>query len=225
MRDLLIVTPTRQRPDSARRLAAAVRDTATAGTVLMLAVDDDDPSYGDGVEGAEIIRGPRRSCVQWSNLIAAEHGPGYRAVASLGDDHVPETPGWDTALLAAIDAMGGTGIAYGDDALQGQNLPTAPVVSSDIVAALGWLFLPQMRHFFCDNAWKDIAQGAGCLAWLPGVVVRHLHCCNGTAPHDAVYASEEPAMEPDRATYEAWRDHPDGMAADVAKVRALMAAR
>lgn len=221
MRDLLIVTPTRQRPDSARRLARAVAETATADTVLLLAVDDDDPSYDDGVDGAEVVRGPRRNCVQWSNLIAAGHGPGYRAVASLGDDHVPETRGWDSRLLAAIDDMGGAGIAYGDDGLQGENLPTAPVISMDIVTALGWLFLPQVRHYFADNAWKDIAQGAGCLAYLPDVIIRHLHCCNGTAPRDRVYADEEPAMEPDRAAYWAWRADPDGMAADVAKVRAL----
>lgn len=222
MRDLLIVTPTRQRPDSARRLAAAVAQTATADTVLLLAIDDDDPSYDDGIAGAQVIRGPRRSCVQWSNLVAAEYGPRYRAVASLGDDHVPETPGWDSRLLAAIDGMGGTGIAYGDDGLQHENLPTAPVVSTDIVTALGWLFLPQVAHFFADNAWKDIAQGAGCLRYLPDVVIRHLHCCNGAAPRDQVYAAEEPAMEPDRAAYEAWRADPSGMAAGVAKVRALM---
>lgn len=219
MRDLLIITPTRQRPDNARRLAAAVAETATADTLLLLAVDDDDPSYDGGVDGAVIVRGPRRSCVQWSNMLAIGHE--FRAVASLGDDHVPETHGWDSLLLAAIDGMGGTGIAYGDDGLQGQNLPTAPVVSSDIVAALGWLFHPGMLHYFCDNAWKDIAQGAGCLAYLPDVVIRHLHCCNGTAPRDQVYAGEEPAMEPDRATYEAWRASPDGVAADVARVRAL----
>ena len=225
MRDLLIITPTRQRPGSARRLAAAVRDTATADTVLLLAVDDDDPGYDGGIEGAEVIRGPRRKCARWSNLIAAERGPQYRAVASLGDDHIPVTPGWDTALLDAIDAMGGTGIAYGDDTLQHENLPTAPVISSDIVAALGWLFHPQMLHYYCDNIWKDIAAGAGCLAYLPDVIVRHLHCSAGTAPRDQVYADEEHAMGPDEASYRAWRASPDGMAADVATVRALMAAR
>lgn len=225
MRDLLIITPTRQRPDSARRLARAVTETATADTVLLLAVDDDDPSYDGGVEGAQIIRGPRLNCVKWSNLLAARHGPGYRAVASLGDDHVPLTYGWDSALLEAIDDMGGTGIAYGDDTLQHDNLPTAPVISTDIPAALGWLFHPGMLHYYCDNAWKDVAAGAGCLAYRPDVTVQHLHYSAGTAPRDPVYADEEPAMEPDRATYEAWRASPDGMAADVARVRALMAAR
>ncbi len=222
MRDLLIITPTRGRPDAALRLAEACRLTCTAQADLILAVDDDDTSYDRlDLGAAVVVRGPRQTCGQWTNQITAADGPDYRAVASLGDDHVPRTHGWDSLLLAAIDDMGGTGIAYPDDLGQRENLPTAPVVSSDIPAALGWFFCPPMIHYWCDNVLKDIGEGAGCLQYVPEAVVEHIHPGWGKTEMDVTYYEAWPAGDHDKAAYEDWRA--GGMAADVEKVRALRA--
>jgi len=221
MRDLLIITPTRDRPDSAQRLAQAVAETATAETDLIFAVDADDPSYSDLDLGVMMVRGPRQSCPAWSNEIAAELGHEYRAVASLGDDHLPVTPGWDAIMLGALDDMGGTGIVYGNDVGQGVNLPTAPVISSDIPSALGWLFLPTARHLFCDNVWLDLGREAGCLRYLPGVVIEHLHYSRGASPYDATYEASRGTWAHDEAAYHAWRR--DRMAADAGAIRSLRA--
>ena len=223
MRDLLIITPTRKREKNANRLIDAVADTCTAQTDLMLAIDDDDDSYVNLRLGARVLRGARQSCPAWSNEIAAKYGPGYRAVASLGDDHLPVTEGWDTLMLAALDDMGGTGIVYGDDIGQGVNLPTAPVISSDIPAALGWLFLPTARHLFCDNVWLDLGREADCLRYLPGVVIEHLHHSRGASPRDQTYEETRGAWTADEAAYHAWRRSPTGMPADVDKIRKLRA--
>jgi len=223
MRDLLIITPTRQRQANAQRLIDAVDATATAQTDLILAVDDDDiGSYAGLRAGRHMVAcGPRMTCIQWTNLLAKDYGPQYRTLASLGDDHVPETLGWDAALLGAIDAMGGTGIVYGNDTLQGPNLPTAPVVSSGIPAALGWFMYPDLIHFFADNVWKDLGERAGCLRYLPNVIIRHHHFMFGTAPADATYAEAAPAWAADEAAYAAWcRGAGPG---DVEKVRKLCA--
>ena len=224
MRDLLIVTPTRGRLNNAQRLIDTVAATATARTDLLLAIDDDDNSYADlRLDAAQVTRGPRKTCPAWSNKIAADYSPKYRAVASLGDDHLPVTKGWDTLMLAALDDMGGTGIVYGDDIGQGVNLPTAPVISSDIPKALGWLFLPTCRHLFCDNVWLDLGREADCLRYLPGVVIEHLHHSRGAAPRDQTYDETRGAWTADEAAYWAWRRSPTGMPADVAKIRKLRA--
>lgn len=222
MRDLLIITPTRQRLANAQRLTDTVAATIAAKTDLILAVDDDDWHTYDDLKGeAKVIVGSRLNCIQWSNKIAEEYGGKYRALASFGDDHEPLTPGWDALLLAAIEHMGGTGISYGNDTLQGPNLPTAPVVSSDIVKALGWFMYPGFGHFFADNVWKDIATAASCLAYLPQVTIKHNHFMFGTAPADATYTEAIPAWTADEPAYWSWRERPDGMAADVKKVQAL----
>ena len=219
MRDLLIITPTRGRPHNAKRLADAVDATCTADTELVFTVDDDDESYDDVFIDAVMVYGPRKTCPAWSNEIAASMGSGYRAVASLGDDHLPRTKGWDTLMLAALDDMGGTGIVYGDDIGQGVNLPTAPVISSDIPAALGWLFLPSARHLFCDNVWLDLGREAGCLRYVPEVIIEHLHYSRGASPHDQTYEETRGTWPHDEAAYHAWQR--TGMTADVDKILKL----
>jgi hypothetical protein len=219
LRDLLVITPTRGRPASAERLRDAIHATATTDVQLAVGVDDDDRSY-DGTDlGCWIYTGPRATCAAWTNRIASAAGGDFRYLASLSDDHVPETPGWDSMLIAAIEDMGGTGIAYGNDLLQGGNLPTAPVMSADIVQALGWMFCPPMTRLFCDNAWKDLGEQAGCLAYLPDVVIRHLHYTAGLSPRDQTAIDGEGAWVHDEGAYHAWRR--DSMAADADKIREL----
>ena len=221
--DILIITPVRKRLGGAERLIRTVGETATACTHLILAADDDDPTY-DALACppfVKLVRGPRQTCPAWTNQVAREYGARYRALASFGDDQEPETPGWDVLLLGAIDAMGGTGIAYGDDTLQHENLPTAPVVSSDIPAALGWFMYPPLGHFFADNIWKEIGEGAGCLAYLPQVVIRHLHYTSGLSAPDVTYAEAAPWWDADEAAYRAWVRV--AKAGDVDKVKALHA--
>jgi hypothetical protein len=221
MRDLLVITPTRGRLAGATRLRDAIRETCTTDTQLVLGVDDDDPSYEDADLDCWIYRGPRRSCAGWTNNIAQTCAADFRYLASLSDDHVPLTPGWDSLLIAAIEDMGGTGIAYGNDLLQGQSLPTAPVMSADIVQALGWMFFPGTTRLFADNAWKDVASAAGCLAYLPDVVIRHLHYAAGLAPRDQTAIDGEAPWAHDEAAYHEWRR--DRMTGDVEQIRVLRA--
>jgi hypothetical protein len=167
----------------------------------------------------------RRTLGFWTNRIAAVNAGEYRAFASLGDDHVPRTQGWDGLLLDALCDLNdsGTGIAYGDDLHQGQRLPTAPVVSADIVEALGWMCEPSLAHMYVDNVWRDLGRGAGCLAYVPGVVVEHCHPDAGKASPDGTYAESRSAETADREAYGRWQR--ERMADDAAAVKALLADR
>lgn len=230
MRDLLIITPSRGRPQRLREMLDAVFATAEADTDVAVAIDDDEPAdYSPAwqVKHNRVMwfTGHRNTLSRWTNRLALDPDIGgkYRALASLGDDHIPRTPGWDRLLLEAIDQMGGTGIAYGDDTIMGERLPTAPVISRDIVYALGWMCEPSLRHMFVDNAWGDLGREAGCVAYVPEVVIEHCHWCVGKSALDATYAETEVQKEPDRALYENWKA--ERMAADVAKIRGLREAR
>jgi hypothetical protein len=227
VRDLLIIVPTRGRPEGMRRLEDAVATTATVLTDLTFAIDDDDEPSAAGRRSLSArtgwITGPRDTVSGWTNRVALKHAGEYRALASLSDDHVPRTRGWDRLLLDAIDRMGGTGFAYGDDLGQRENLATSVVVSADIVQALGWFMLPACAHYHVDNAWMDLGRGAGCLAWCPDVVIEHAHPFWGAAPMDATYESEFGRGSADLAAYQAW--HGGGRDGDVATITALMAGR
>lgn len=228
MRDLLVITPSRGRPDGMKRLAQAIAATATAQTDLYLATDNDDPGSTDGgMAAAEALgsrvrwtHGPRQTLIEWTNQIALAEAPNYRALASFGDDHVPRTPGWDTKMLALLDEKG-AGIAYPDDGnprnFTTGPMVTAPVMSSAIVSALGWMCYPPLIHFYADNVWEDLGRDADCLWWMPEIKIDHLHyTVTGAAP-DATYGEAYRSWDHDQQAFYDWREH--HRAADSATVR------
>jgi hypothetical protein len=225
MRDLLIIVPTRGRPESVARLAEAGRATTDAATDLVFALDNDDEPSAEAAAALGIYRvtGPRNHLAGWTNLIARHCMKEYRVLASLGDDHAPRTPGWDRLLLEAIGVMGGTGFAYGNDLLQGAALPTAVAVSSNIVSALGWMCEPSMRHYCIDNVWKDLGEGAGCLAYLPDVIIEYVHPAAGKAAPDVTHNEAVARDTEDFTAYAHWKVW--RMTADIATVQTLRAQR
>ena len=100
------------------------------------------------------------------------------------------------------------------------SLPTAVFITSDIIRALGYMAPPCLKHMYLDNYWKALGEGAGCLRYLPDVVIEHMHPEAGKADVDAGYEDVWPLMEPDRAAYDGFVTS-GGLKADVAKVRAL----
>ena len=232
---ILVVTPSRGRADRLADMITETLRTSGPGTHIAVGVDDDDPDLAGYGELREAVRrtgrvfwhrGPRRSLGGWTNHIAAwPRAARYPYLASLGDDHVPQADGWDEALTAAIESAGGTGIAYGDDKHQHENLPTAPVISADIVRVLGWMVLPGLVSQYADNAWRDIGALAGCMTYVPGAVIEHVHPDAGKAPRDATYDEGHAHWAQDEAVYLAWVGDGSDDSPRAADVRAVRNAR
>lgn len=110
-----------------------------------------------------------------------------KIIIKLDDDHWPVTPGWDRLYLNALDALGGTGVVYGNDLHQGERLPTVPGLSADIVRELGWYAPPQLGHLFCDNYWLELGRRSGRLSYMPDVIIEHRHPDAGKASNDDTY--------------------------------------
>lgn len=228
MADMIILVPTRGRPGNAARLADACARTCRADTVLMLGLDDDDAwQYPlDVTGGAEVIIGPRSGLAGWTNdlaRIALGRYPGAAALCSLGDDHVPETDGWDVSLIEALGQIDG-GWVYPDDARR-DDIAEAVAVSSSIVAGLGWMALPDLHHWCIDNAWTKLAATVSRLEFLHHVKVPHYHPHSPVAayqvPADPVYEEARWSYDLDKRRYLHWRDQ-GGLAADAAKVREIL---
>ena len=217
-------------------MVEAVRQTAAGEVRIWAGFDDDDTSHyttstvrdlpGARSELVVIDEGPRRSLSGWTNHLAAQalaRTDPPRYLASLGDDHRPRTAGWDLALRAAIDALpGGSGFAYGNDLLQGVNMPTAWVVSADVVRTLGWMMLPSCAHLYVDSAVLELGRAAGRITYRPDVVIEHLHPLAGKAAWDVSYReSNAPGRyAADETAYVAWKAA--GLAADVDRLTAAM---
>ena len=227
MADLVIIVPTRGRPAAAAALAQAFKKTCTADTHLLFAVDDDDPELAEyrRVQPPHTTSNPEHSMVACLNRAARDvlAYPPF-AIGFMGDDHCPRTAGWDAAYLEALRDLG-TGIVYGNDLLQGANLPTQVAMTADIVRALGWMAPPALRHLYVDNFWRDLGNTAGCLRYLPDVVVEHRHPVAGKAQWDAGYArvNDGAVYAHDEAAYLEFAGR-GGLEAATAAVRALCGA-
>lgn len=228
MTELLVIVPTRGRPAAALELAQAFKDTCTADTHLVFAIDEDDPHWGRypavlGNTNATIRSAPAPSTmVKTLNAVAVSHAHASNtyAIGFMGDDHRPRTAGWDRAYLDALHALG-TGIVYGDDLLQHERIPTQAAMTSDIVRALGHMAPPTLTHLFVDNYWRDLGAAAECLRYLPGVVVEHLHPYAGKAVWDEGHRRvNAPAMY--QHDSDAYADYAGShLLADVVTVRRL----
>jgi hypothetical protein len=220
MTDLLVLVPSRGRPDSVRELADVFEKTKTGDTDLLFCFDDDDETtYGLHREVCYDV-GPRLRLCGTLNKVATELAPDYRYIGFMGDDHRPRTHGWDAAIISALDDLG-TGIVYGDDLFQGENLPTAVFMTSNIIQTLGYMAPPVLTHMYLDDAWKAWGEGMGRIGFLSGVIIEHMHPhAGGKSEVDGGYADVWPYLEHDRPLWEAYRDAT--LATDVARLRELL---
>jgi hypothetical protein len=213
---LTILVPTRGRPANLARLWQAFLDTCEYETRLVALVDNDDPELPAYQALAEqhhdhlMFRmeiGPRLRLGPTLNAAAPKWASRSDAVGFMGDDHLPRTAGWDGRYLEELQRLS-TGLVYGNDLIQGQALPTQVAMTSDIILATGHMVPQGLVHLWIDNAWLALGQALNAIAYLPNVVVEHLHPIAGRAAWDAGYAeaNADERSDADRAVFEQWRD-------------------
>lgn len=221
---LVIVIPSRGRPQAIAELHAAFEATTAGCSELVVALDLDDPTaaeYPRGLDGLRYVVGRRNGFAPRLSHEAVKEARSAFAVGSWGDDHRPRTRGWDDQILGALEDLG-SGIAYGDDLLQGEALPTAAHLTSDIIETLGWMTPPGLAHLYVDNFWLDLGRDIDRIRYLPDVVIEHMHPAAGKAEWDDLVrnANTPEAYNADRVAYEAYKR--DRMAVDVERLRALL---
>lgn len=215
MTALAVVVPTRGRPENAARLVTAFGETASSGAVPVFVVDEDDPRREEYRALLDQGRIPRMLVYSGTegggglcrplNWAARRYASVYENVGFMGDDHLPRTVGWDTRVLAELDSLAPR-VVYGNDLLQGANLPTAVFMQSRMIRTIGTMAPAVMRHLYLDNFWKELGERTGGLRYLDDVVIEHLHPVNGKAAWDEGYARVN-ASEADRRDREAWLNY------------------
>lgn len=143
--------------------------------------------------------------------------PDYDYYHLVNDDVIYHTKCWDTQLAGILEDYG-DGIAYGNDLLQGENLPTFPLISASIVKALGWIQMPKLEYLYGDNVWKDIGERADCLYYDDSVIIEHRHMLK-TKQLDEVYkkTNHKTQRDKDRFAYVQWLANQSND--DIVKVR------
>jgi hypothetical protein len=230
--DLLVIIPTRGRPHAIPEIMQTWEETGATADVLFC-VDKDDPELAAYKQQAKALADDGRvRFVFWArkrlcgtlNQAAVKNADSYRFLAFLGDDHRPRPADrpWDERFRECLSG-GGPGLVYGNDLLQGENMPTAVAMTSDIVTTLGHFAPPALTHLCLDLCWLDWGRGLDRITYLPDVAIEHLHPAAGKAELDQGY-EECNSPEQVSADAEAYHDYRDngGLQADLDKLRALL---
>lgn len=195
--DLVILIPTRNRPEAVMQLAREFAATCTAWTRILFVTDEDDPrqyEYRAAIDLGRKIFSAISHVVQpeGGNMITGCNVGAERAlqltrgaIGFMGDDHRPRTKGWDRAYLDTLYLQ--PGVVYGNDLLQGEYLPTQFAVTAKIIDNLGFLAPPSLVHLYMDDYWMRMGRLCECITYLPDVVVEHMHPVAGKAESDEGY--------------------------------------
>ena len=188
MKEMVILVPSRNRPQNIADLIVALDETETEAD-LMVIVDDSEPQMDAYLEldcDIFMVAKDGRGMAKPLNATANHFRNKYHHFAFLGDDHRPRTKNWDLIFIEALHEMG-TGLVYGDDLIQGENLATAICMTGDIVRELRGMVPPKMIHLYLDNFWMKLGKDLDKLKYIPEVILEHMHPIAGKAQMDQGY--------------------------------------
>ena len=144
--------------------------------------------------------------------------PGAEWVGFLSDDLIPETPEWDTKLIAHLLAFGV--VSCNDGAHAPKRLNGAVVWSRDLIYAVGYVYPPDLAHMFVDDVWEELGKATGVWHCDMSVMVRHAHASWGGLK-DATMKRANAFTGTDQRVFEAWKRSERADAID--RIFALMA--
>ena len=182
-KDVLVIVPTRGRPDSSVEFHKEFLAKSMISD-LMFAIDDDDADSYPRIDGVLYEVNPRMGMNGTLNYVATKYADKYKYIAFMGDDHRIRTFGWDIVMTEKIGSLG---VAYGNDLIQGQALPTAAIMSSNIINAIGYMAPPKQKHMYLDNFWLDLGTRLNAIHYLEDVIIEHLHFSVGKSDMDSSY--------------------------------------
>jgi len=217
-----ILVPTRDNRLSLRDLIQSWRDTTDGYSFLLLGIDDDqallyqdlmnETIKEDGIW--PIFVGERMKLCPKLNYIADIVDTSI--VGFVGDDVVFRTKEWEKEIVSWMEEN--HGICYCNDLLQGENLPNNVFIDKSIIDSMGYMVPPTLKHYYCDNFWKDLGIRLGSIKYFPDIIMEHKHWSNGKAEKDELYKESEKLLGEDCAAYQEYVN--STMTNDVEKIKA-----
>lgn len=187
LKELLIVVPSRERPQKITELIEAWQDTTSGNSELLICLDEDDYSNYKIPYAVSLMVRPRMRLGPWLNYVVKEYkslNP-IKFVGFMGDDHRPRTQDWDRLIVEPLRNR--LGVSYGDDLFQREKLATAAFMNKEITDKLGYFCPPEQTHLYLDDYWMQLGKHLGNLAYVPEVVIEHMHFVVGKAEQDRLY--------------------------------------
>jgi hypothetical protein len=167
---------------------------------LCIALDDDDDFKYPRRDGVIYEVNPRVRMIPTLNQVAVKYKDEYKYIAFFGDDHVIQTK-WESEFIEFFKSNNNVGIAYANDLLQGERLPTAVCLTSNIVDALGYMVPTNLVHMYADNFWLDLGRKLNIIKYFDNIIFEHIHPDNGKAVRDSQYMEANAVFSIDQQQY------------------------
>ena len=192
--DLLVICPTRNRPEQLERMYRSFYKTISARTSLILCVDLDDDTEYDHLCTYSIEE--RTTITKRINNVFNQY-PNFKYYSIANDDFEYMTVGWDYKMMQK-------GINCPKDPNRDYPFPVTMVIDGDIPRKLGWLQMPTLNHLCGDNVWDTIGKRANCFNYYDDVVVEHHHYLFNKAKVDDTYIKGQMLHEEDTVSFINW---------------------
>ncbi len=208
MEPILIVLPSKGRPDKIEGFYDTWRKTTDGYSEVLTVLDDDDPTLLRYKKHKDIryYVGRGKSFSDACNRTFKKY-PNYKYYYILSDDHRIRTSNWERRFTDIIEKNGGKGVSFGDDLMYGEKLASAALVSGNIFRALGFITLPGLIHMFTDNFWTEVGRSINKLFYFPNIIIEHMHFSVGKSPVDSWYMAVDNKVvyEHDRRVFNKWK--------------------
>lgn len=185
-RKIMILVPTRERPENCKRLWDSICET-TWNAEVRFCMDSDDPKhveYERLLPDETLMVGQPARLGPWLNAASSLFVEDYDIIGFLGDDVISKTMGWDDIVRSRFMK---NSIMYPNDGWQGEGLPTSVFMDSELIKKLGYMVYPGFTHLYIDNHWKLLGETLGSLHYIEGIDMEHLHPYANKAEMDRVY--------------------------------------
>lgn len=203
MSKLIILTPTKGRPDNLQRLNDSFKATSTKNYSSLMPILD-------RVEAKEYPDIGYLKCPQNYNLVEKLNfgakwaiKADFKYLAFLGDDVVIHTPGFDVLIDEAFAADPTLKIIHCADKLHNGTIANHWVIRADVIRAVGFFALPVCKHMFIDNFWTHVGRETNSIKYMDNVLWEHLHYMSNRSRMDNTYqiANNEDVFTHDQDAY------------------------
>jgi len=188
-----IIVPSRHRPHNIKELQQSLIDTETMSRLFVVVDEDDETldqylSLENNFTEVLTFERDRKGMADPLNNAARQlvTDERWEYFIFVGDDHRPRTLQWDKVWRTNLDDLA-TGLVYGDDLFQQEQLPTAIGMTRSIVEELNGMIPEGFAHLYLDNFWLRLGQDLNAIRYLPETVIEHLHPIAGKGDWDAGY--------------------------------------
>ena len=176
-----VLFPTRNRPNSVRRVIETAQETSQFDNEFLAYVDEDDTS--EQVPGVTYIQGPRIVLSQTFNELYKHAN--NNVIMFCSDDVAFRTNCWD---LAVINSFPNDGIAFvhGDDGVNGDKFGTHGFLRREWIDTVGYVLPPYFSADYADNWINALADSIGRRIYIP-YMFEHMHPSLGKAEVDQTF--------------------------------------